>query len=502
MKIVGIIALFIAYLLPSICRAADEIPPQHAKLIEQAAPAKPRVEPKKPRTVLVFISPPHLMEKDPHKGYCIPYGTAAFVALGKKSGAYTPVVSDDLAILMPEHIRQFDAIVLNNTSGPWITPTDVQMQTEGFRRLGADKNAVEERLRKAFLDYVASGGGLVVIHFALAGNQHWPQFRELMGGTFTGHPWNEEVGVTVEDPQHPLAAAFGGKDFRLADEIYEYGPPFDRSKLRVVMSLDPATSNMGVKWINRKDNDFALTWVKSYGKGRIFNTSFGHREELYHNPQVMRFFLDAIQFATGDLVAPTEPHGGPPNRAVPGTDPVPGLPGFVSLFNGKDLAGWTGDPRIWSVKDGTITGQTTAEATVKENNFLIWKDEIEDFELRLKFKLEGGNSGVYIRARKRPAYQQKGEPMVGMQADFSADGRWTGVIMEYTLREVLAERGQKVSIDEKGGKQVTGAVGDPAKLLAGIKIDEWNEWGIQLTPVSPTCSVVGHGGLPPESGGV
>jgi len=388
------------------------------------------------------------------------------------------VVSDDLAMLVPERIKQFDAIILNNTSGAWITPTDVQMHTEEFRRLGADKEAVEEALRKTFLDYVANGGGLVVIHFALAGNQHWPQFRKLAGGTFTGHPWSEDVGVTVQDPQYPLAAAFGGKDFRLTDEIYEYGPPFDRSKLRVLMSLEPATSSMGVAWINRKDGDFALAWVKSYGKGQVLNTSFGHREELYRNPQVMQLYLDAIQFATGEPVAPTEPRGGPPNRVVPGTDPAPGLSGFVSLFDGKDLAGWTADPRIWSVKDSTITGQTTAGVTVKENNFLIWKDESEDFELRLKFRLEGGNSGIYFRAHTRPPGRQKGEPLVGMQADFSADGRWTGVIMEYTLREVLAERGQKGIIDESGRKQVTGTLGDPKRLLEMVKPGEWNDYTV------------------------
>jgi hypothetical protein len=102
------------------------------------------------------------------------------------------------------------------------------------------------------------------------------------------------------------------------------------------------------------------------------------------------------------------------------------------------------------VKDGAITGQTTADVTVKENSFLVWKDEVEDFELSLKFRLEGGNSGIYYRVRKRPAGETKGDPLVGTQADFDASGRWTGVIMEYLLRDVLAERGQKVTIDENG----------------------------------------------------
>ena len=246
------------------------------------------------------------------------------------------------------------------------------------------------------------------------------EFQQLIGARFTGHPWNEEIGVTVDEPSHPLVAAFGGKDFRIADEIYEYGPPYDRAKLRVLLSLDPARSNMGVKWIDRKDNDFALAWVKSHGQGRVFNTSFGHRTELFWEARVLAFYLDAVQFATGDLEAPTTPWTDRPVRSVPGSEPVPGLPGFVSLFNGRDLSGWEGDPRFWRVEDGAITGQTTDSQQVTENNFLIWKDEVEDFELRLKYRLGGGNSGINFRARKRAPGSSAGEPMVGMQADVSS----------------------------------------------------------------------------------
>ena len=155
--------------------------------------------------------------------------------------------------------------------------------------------------------------------------------------------------------------------------------------------------------------------MKPYGKGRIFNTSFGHMASLYSNPQVLQFYLDAIQFAAGDLEAPTAPRESRPVRKhVPGTQPAPGLePGFVSLFDGKTLDGWEGDRTIWSVQDGAITGQTTADTGLKENNFLIWKDQVENFELRLKFRLEGGNSGIYYRAQKRPAGQTQGDPLVG-----------------------------------------------------------------------------------------
>ena len=103
----------------------------------------------------------------------------------------------------------------------------------------------------------------------------------------------------------------------------QYGDPYNRSRLRVLLSLDPARTNMGVKWIRRTDNDFALAWVKSYGKGRVFNTSFGHRTALFWNPRLLRFYLDAIQFATGDLAAPTAPRKTAPVRNVPGTELAP-----------------------------------------------------------------------------------------------------------------------------------------------------------------------------------
>lgn len=447
-------------------RPLEEIPENRKKQIESAAPGKPQVSPAKARRVLVLITPPHLMEKDPHKGYCIPYGAYAFEILGKKSGAYEPVVSDDLAMLLPENIRQFDAIVLNNTSGPWITPTDEDLARETFKKHGADKKAIEEVLRKSFLEFVKNGGGIVGIHFASGANRHWPEFKELIGATFTGHPWNEDVGIRVEEPDHPLVAAFGGKDFRLADEIYEYGPPYDRSALRVLLSLDTEQSNMGVQWIHRTDHDFALAWVRSYGKGRVFCTSFGHRTEIYWHPQVLAFYLDAVQFATGDLQAQTQPRRDESEN------------GFTSLFNGKDLSQWEGDEKIWSVQDGAITGETGDAAQLKENNFLIWKGgQPKDFELRLKFKLVGGNSGIYFRAETR-VEGQTGEPLVGPQADFSADHRWTGVLMEYTKREILAERGQRVLIETDGKKRIVGSVGDPKELLRAVKDRDWNDYTV------------------------
>lgn len=156
------------------------------------------------------------------------------------------------------------------------------------------------------------------------------------------------------------------------------------------------------------------------------------------------------------------------------------------LFNGKDLTGWKGQPEFWSVKDGAITGHTTAEVPVKENTFLIWDGEVGDFELHFKYKIvdengkaEGfGNSGVQYRSKVvKPEYSV----VSGYQADFEVGKTYSGILYEEKGRGILAQRGQKVTITdgEKPNKPniaVTGEVGKSDEIQAAIKPAEWNEY--------------------------
>jgi hypothetical protein len=150
--------------------------------------------------------------------------------------------------------------------------------------------------------------------------------------------------------------------------------------------------------------------------------------------------------------------------------------GVKELFNGKDLSGWDGDEQVWSVQDGAITGHTTAEKPIKHNTFLIWKGgTVGDFELHLKFKISNHNSGVQYRSK------DMGDHIVsGYQADMVGDDpdKYTGILYEERGRGVLAQRGEKVVIDDAGKKQVAGSVGEGAEILKAIKKGEWNEYVI------------------------
>jgi Domain of Unknown Function (DUF1080) len=157
-------------------------------------------------------------------------------------------------------------------------------------------------------------------------------------------------------------------------------------------------------------------------------------------------------------------------------------PGFVSIFNGTDLTGWDGNPKLWSVKDGAITGQTTPDNPAKGNTFLIWTNgTVGDFELRCSYKLTPGdskgfaNSGIQYRSKVvDPANWVVG----GYQADMEAGATYSGILYEERFRGIMAQRGEKVVWDKDDKKQVVGSVGDAAAIGAAIKQGDWNDYVI------------------------
>jgi hypothetical protein len=149
--------------------------------------------------------------------------------------------------------------------------------------------------------------------------------------------------------------------------------------------------------------------------------------------------------------------------------------GFKPIFNGKDLTGWEGETKIWSVKDGAILGNT-ANVSLKTNTFLIWRDgTVDDFVLRLKYRIKNGNSGIQYRSKE---LTNIGKWVVGgYQADFEAGKTYSGILYEERMRGILAERGTKVVIDESGKKNVE-RIADSAELQSKIKSEDWNDYEV------------------------
>ena len=151
--------------------------------------------------------------------------------------------------------------------------------------------------------------------------------------------------------------------------------------------------------------------------------------------------------------------------------------GFISIFDGKTLQGWDGNPKFWSVQDGAITGITTEENPTKGNTFIIWRGgTVDDFELRLKFKIIGGNSGIQYRS------EDKGNWVVGgYQGDFESKETYSGILYEERGRGILAQRGQMTQVSSDNGKtkiDVIASLGKSEDIQAVIKKEDWNDYKI------------------------
>ncbi len=150
--------------------------------------------------------------------------------------------------------------------------------------------------------------------------------------------------------------------------------------------------------------------------------------------------------------------------------------GFVSLFNGKDLSGWEGDPRLWSVEDGVIRGETTKEKRANGNTFLTWKGgKLKNFILKLKFRLEKGNSGVQYRSSVADQWR-----VIGYQAEVSNQLGDVGELYDEGKRSHLARVGQFTIVDDGGKPQTVGRVASKSHLkeVEYYKPGEWNEYTI------------------------
>jgi len=151
--------------------------------------------------------------------------------------------------------------------------------------------------------------------------------------------------------------------------------------------------------------------------------------------------------------------------------------GFKSMFDGKTLNDWEGDPKYWRVADGVMTGEITPETVIKSNTFIIWRGgSPKDFELKVDYRItSGGNSGINYRS---VVVEDKVTPanrfaMRGYQCDIDGQNRYTGNNYEEKGRLFLAVRGQVTHVTGTRAPVVLSGVGDN-KELAGFLSSDWN----------------------------
>ena len=287
-----------AFFLVAAAPDNEQAPPGAAEAIAKALPEKAFAKPAKTRKVLVFSKTAGFRHQS------IPTGKLALTELGKKTGAFETVVSDDLANFEPKTIDQFDAIVfLSTTMDPFSPSQDELKAMDDKGKKEAEKRV--ERLQKSLLSFVKGGKGFVGIHAATDTFYNWSDYGDMVGAYFDGHPWtaDHDVSIKVEPGQekHPLVAMFEGKNQDFKEEIYQFKAPYDSKKYHMLLRLDTEKTDMKLGGIKRTDGDFGVAWAHSYGKGRVFYCSIGHNHEMYWNPVILSHYLAAIPWAIGDF---------------------------------------------------------------------------------------------------------------------------------------------------------------------------------------------------------
>ena len=273
--------------------------------MEDSLPRRAPVKPSKPRKLLVLCKASGFVHSS------IPLAAETVKEMGDTTGAYTTTITYDAADIAADNLKQYDAIVLDSTTLSFLDD--------------AKDPAVTEARRKALLDVVRGGKGLVGIHAAIESYQSpppyskdkiahgiWPEFNQMMGGYFKYHwPYPQAVTVKIDDPQSQLTAMFHGQEFTIHDEIYTLAlDSFSRRNVHVLTSVDYAkmsAEDKAKEVTPRTDGDYALSWIHREGQGRVFIEMLGHSEHVYAMTRVMEHLLAGIQYALGDLKADDRP---------------------------------------------------------------------------------------------------------------------------------------------------------------------------------------------------
>ena len=147
--------------------------------------------------------------------------------------------------------------------------------------------------KETVIDFVKNGKAFMGVHNATDTGYDWPDYGEMLGGYFNGHPWHQEVGIIVEDTNHPATRMLNEK-FSVTDEIYTF-KHWEREKTHVLMRID--NDSVDLEKGNREDNDYALAWCHEYGDGRVMYTGLGHPDQLWHEKWFRGHILGGMSWA-------------------------------------------------------------------------------------------------------------------------------------------------------------------------------------------------------------
>jgi type 1 glutamine amidotransferase len=272
---------------------APKIDEEFLAKIEALAPAKAKIQAPK-RKLLVYSQ---------HTGFyhwTIPHNDELLKIMAKKSGAFEVHIAHDIDSFEKKNLKQYDAVIFNNCnpSGP---KRDLFYDLLKMRS-SLSENEIEAKAKvyqQNFMDYIAKGGGLFIMHGAITVQNNDKEFSRLTGGSFDYHPKQQKIHLKEVDKNHPLVAAFHGNGFTHVDEPYFFNNAYSEHNFRPLLYME--SKDIAGKRDQAHDDIVYQAWVKRHGKGRVLYSSMSHNIQSAYQAELMEFFLDGIQYVTGDL---------------------------------------------------------------------------------------------------------------------------------------------------------------------------------------------------------
>ncbi len=254
--------------------------------------AQPAAAPAKKRLLIIG-------EEKGYRHEAVSHAMSTIERLGRQTGLWDTVIRTDTECLTKKKL-EYNAKNLNDFDA-------VLFYTGGTLEM-------DDQQKKDFLSFVHDDGkGFIGIHSAAITFTDWPEYGEMIGGYYDEHPWGVfDAPIVVEDAGFPGMSQWP-KAFTLSDEIYQM-KNFSRENTRVLMRLDPSKLDLTNPKVHRKDNDFAVTWAKMYGKGRVFYSTLGHVEANWDKPEMQTMIVEAIKWAMRMTDADVTPRPAAGNR--------------------------------------------------------------------------------------------------------------------------------------------------------------------------------------------
>lgn len=228
----------------------------------------------------------------------INHAMAVIERLGRESGAYVSVIRTDsqLVTKLP--------IVGRGTryNGRPINARNLD-QYDAIFFLGAGEGTLDSQQKADLLSFVKEDGkGLVVGHAAGVAFFDWPEWGDLIGGFMGSEYPVQPMPLVVEDPNFPGVEGFG-RSFTFPDQFPVMKEPYTKGKVHTIIRLDWSKLTPEQQ-ARRPDGDIPVVFALPYGKGRVFNSGFGHPDETWDDPRVQKMYFEAIKWAMGMTQAP------------------------------------------------------------------------------------------------------------------------------------------------------------------------------------------------------